>query len=259
MTSVNLEHFDLSRQRAVVLGADTPGGAAVARAYAEAGADILLCVSERNENVEALRRDCAALGANCELFVSDLSTPGCAGEAVHHAVRAMGGLDILAICPDVFLAKPISDTSDKELNHILTTNFRVPFAAIRAATREMRERTQGGRLLLLTHVLGERGLPNTSAYGAAHAATQNLVRTLGRELGPDGITINAISLGWMDWMNDRIDPDDEEAARALRFAILKRAGRPDDVGPMAVWLSGSGAGYITGQIFHLDGGLTQHL
>jgi 3-oxoacyl-[acyl-carrier protein] reductase len=259
MTSVNLEHFDLSSQKAVVLGADTPGGAAVARAYAEAGAATLLCVPERNENVETLRRDIAALGASCELFVGDLSVPDRAGEAVLSAAQAMGGLDILAICPDVFLAKPISETSNGELNHIIATNFSVPFAAIRAASGEMRGRGQGGRLLLLTHVLGERGLPNTSAYGAAHAATQNLVRTLGRELGPDGITINAISLGWMDWMSDRIDPDDEEAARALRFAIVKRAGRPDDIGPMAVWLSGSGAGYVTGQIFHLDGGLTQHL
>ena len=259
MTSPGLEHFDLSSRKAVVLGADTPGGSAVARAYAEAGAAILLYVSGRSESVETLRRDVVAMGACCELIVGDTSAPEHAGEAVRSAALAMGGLDILAICPDVFLAKPITETSDEELNHIVVANFSVPFAAIRAATVEMRGRAQGGRLLLLTHVLGERGLPNTSAYGAAHAATQNLVRTLGRELGPDGITINAISLGWMEWMSDRIDPDDQEAARAVRFAILKRAGRSEDIGPMAVWLSGSGAGYVTGQVFHLDGGLTQHL
>jgi 3-oxoacyl-[acyl-carrier protein] reductase len=141
----------------------------------------------------------------------------------------------------------------------MAMNFGLPFAAARAAAREMRGRDLGGRLLMLTHVLGERGLPNTAAYAAAHAATQSLVRTLARELGPDGITVNAIALGWMDWMDDRIQPDDEEAARAVRFSILKRAGRPDDIGPMAVWLSGSGAGYVTGQIFQLDGGLTQHI
>ena len=259
MTSLGLEHFDLSSRKAVVLGADRPGGAAVARAYAEAGAAILLCVPEHNESVETLRRDVVALGASCELIVGDMSAPERAGEAVRSAARAMGGLDILAICPDVFLAKPIEETSDAELNHVVAANLSVPFAAIRAATVEMRGRAQGGRLLLLTHVLGERGLPNTSAYGASHAATQNLVRTLGRELGPDGITINAIALGWMDWMSDRIDPDDEEAARAVRFAILKRAGRPEASGPMAVGLSGSGTGYVTGQVFHLDGGLTQHL
>ncbi len=60
-------------------------------------------------------------------------------------------------------------------------------------------------------------------------------------------------------MDDRIDHTDPEAERAIRFTIAKRAGEPEEIGPMAVWLSGSGAGYVTGQIFPLDGGLTQHL
>jgi 3-oxoacyl-[acyl-carrier protein] reductase len=68
-----------------------------------------------------------------------------------------------------------------------------------------------------------------------------------------------VALGWMEWMDDRIDRADEEANRALRFMISRRAGLPADVGPIAVWLSGSGAGYVTGQIFPVDGGLTQHL
>jgi len=116
-----------------------------------------------------------------------------------------------------------------------------------------------GHIVLATHVLGERGLPNCAAYGAAHAATQNMIRALAQELGPYGITINGISLGWMDWMDDRIDDSDENARRAVRFTIAKRAGRADEVGPMAVWLCGSGAGYVSGQIFAIDGGLLQHL
>ena len=63
----------------------------------------------------------------------------------------------------------------------------------------------------------------------------------------------------MEWMQDRLDPEDEEAMRATRFPIIKRTGSGDDVGPMAVWLSGTGAGYVSGQIFTIDGGLLQHL
>jgi len=63
----------------------------------------------------------------------------------------------------------------------------------------------------------------------------------------------------MDWMTDRVDPTDEQAQRAVRFTLAKRMGRAGDVGPLAVWLSGSGAGFVTGQVFPLDGGLTQHL
>ena len=259
MTNAGVEHFDLRNRKAVVLGAETPGGSAVARAYAEAGADLVICVHEHSESVDALHREIESTGTRCTLLAAGLSSPGHPDDAVRSAAAALGGLDVLAVCPDVFFAKPIAETSDEDLGHVMAMNFGLPFAAVRAAVREMRAGDNWGRILLLTHVLGERGLPNTAAYGAAHAATQNLVRSLGRELGPDGITVNAIALGWMDWMSDRIDPDDVEAARAVRFAILKRAGRPDDIGPMAVWLSGTGAGYVTGQIFHLDGGLTQHL
>jgi NAD(P)-dependent dehydrogenase (short-subunit alcohol dehydrogenase family) len=63
----------------------------------------------------------------------------------------------------------------------------------------------------------------------------------------------------MEWMTDRLDPADDEAQRATRFPIMKRTGRPEDVGPMAVWLAGTGAGYVSGQVFTIDGGLLQHL
>ncbi len=123
----------------------------------------------------------------------------------------------------------------------------------------MRQQHHGGSIILITHVLGERGLPHTAAYSAAHGAVHNLIRALAQELAPTHITINGIALGWMDWMTDRLDPNDPEAARALRFPIIKEAGRADDIAAMAIWLSGDGAGYVTGQVFPLDGGLTQHL
>ncbi len=115
------------------------------------------------------------------------------------------------------------------------------------------------RQVLVTHVLGERGLPNTSAYAAAHGAVHNLIRALAQEVAPHGIAVNGIALGWMEWMDDRLDLNDVEADRAVRFTIAKRVGTPEDVGPIAVWLAGTGVGFVTGQIFPVDGGLTQHL
>ena len=253
----DVEHFDLSGRRALVLGVETPAGDAIARACAEAGARVALCsgASERAAAAaEALRKD---LGSETPLFRA--SAPALAGDAVRDAAAALGGLEVMASCPDLFLARPIGETSDAELGRVLEANFTAQFVAARAAASHMTGNESGGNIILLTHVLGERGLPNTSAYGAAQAATQSLVRSLAQELGPQQISINGIALGWMDWMDDRIDPDDEEAARAVRFTILKRAGTAEDVGPLAVWLAGSGVGYVTGQIFAVDGGLLQHL
>ena len=103
-------------------------------------------------------------------------------------------------------------------------NYAVQFYACQAAIEVMLQQGNGGTIVLVTHVLGERGLPNTSVYAAAHGAVHNLIRALAQEIAPAGISINGIALGWMEWMHDRLDRADEEANRALRFPIIKRAG-----------------------------------
>ncbi len=164
--------------------------------------------------------------------------------------------DILAIARDAFHAKPIAEITDIEFERVLVANLGDAFAAVRAAHAAIR---RPGRIVIVTTVLGERGLPNCSAYAAAHGAVHNLVRAVAQEFAPADIAVNGIALGWMDWMQDRLNPADPEAARAVRFTILKREGTAEEVGPLAVWLSGTGAGFVTGQIFTADGGLTAHL
>jgi NAD(P)-dependent dehydrogenase (short-subunit alcohol dehydrogenase family) len=228
----NIDHYDLAGRRAVVVGADTPAGAAITDAFREADATVV-----------------AATG---------VTTSEEAGTAVERARDELGGLEIVVCATDHFLAAPIAETTDEELSAVVATNFTIPFAAARAAATALAG-GDSGRLILVTHVLGERGVTNTSAYAAAHAATQSLVRTLSQELGPQGTVVNGISLGWMEWMQDRLDPGNDEAQRATRFPIMKRTGSPEDIGPMAVWLAGTGAGYVSGQVFTIDGGLLQHL
>lgn len=211
-----MEHFDLTGKLASVLG-DTPAADAIASAYTEAGATVT---------------------------------------RIESAADITGPLDVLATAPDLFLAKPMTETTDTDLEEIFVRNFVSQFAAVRAARTQMAD---GARVVLVTSVLGERGLPNCSAYASAHGAVHNFIRAAAQEFAPHGISVNGIELGWMDWMSDRIDKTDEEASRAIRFTILKREGRAEEVGPMAVWLSGTGAGFVTGQIYPLDGGLTQHL
>lgn len=228
---MTVEHFDLTGRRAIVLGNDNPAADAIASAYEEAGARV-----ERLSVTAAGR---------------------IAGE-VTRAANAMGGAEILACAPDEFMAKPVTEITEAELARVMTTNFSAQFFAIQAALPFIRK-NERGNIVLVTSVLGERGLPNTSAYSAAQGAVFNLVRALAQELAPEGISINGIELGWMEWMSDRIDPQDEHAARAIRFTMAKRPGRAEEVGPLAVWLSGDAVGFVTGQIFPLDGGLTQHL
>jgi NAD(P)-dependent dehydrogenase (short-subunit alcohol dehydrogenase family) len=227
-----VEHFDLTGRNALVLSAETPAGRAIAEAYAEAGARVT-----RLNTLSAV----------------DI------GQAVRRAASDMGSLQVLASAADRFLAKPVTAITADELAEVVMANYTVQFYACQAAIEVMLQQGQGGNIVLVTHVLGERGLPNTSVYAAAHGAVHNLIRALAQEIAPQGISINGIALGWMEWMHDRLDRSDAEADRALRFPIIKRAGVPEDVGPIAVWLAGTAVGYVTGQIFPVDGGLTQHL
>ena len=260
--STNIEHFDLSGRKAMVVGVENPAGAAIARAYAEAGADVALCVLQADESVmtaKRIQKEIEAQGAQSGVYVMDVTLGRNVQVTTRQVAKELGGLDIVASCPDRFLGKPIGKTTDAELLQVMTHNFNSQFYVARTAASELAKNEQGGNLILLSHILGERGAKNTSAYGAAHAATQSLVRSLAQELGSSQISVNGISLGWMDWMDDRIDPDVEDAGRAVRFSIMKRAGEAEEVGPMAVWLSGSAVGYVSGQVFTIDGGLLQHL
>jgi len=230
--TARIEHFDLDGKRAVVYAADSPAGSGVAEALEEAGADVA-----RLAVVPA----------------------GSAAEAVTGAIESLGGIDVLVCATDKFLAKPFQQNGPGDIGEILMANFAAPFNVAQCAVSAMLEQGNGGNIVLLTHVLGERGLPNTTLYSAAHGALQNFIRALAQEVAAEGISVNGIALGWMDWMTDRLDESDPEAARAIRFTMSKRAGTAEDVGPMAVWLAGSGVGFVTGQIFPIDGGLTQHL
>ena len=229
---VHVDHFDLTGRNAVVLNTDTPAGGAIAAAWEEAGARV------------------TRLGTLPPVDI----TP-----AVQRAVADMGSLHLLACAPDAFMAKPITAMTSDDVAAVMQANFTTQFTASQAAIDAMLHHGTGGNIVLVTHVLGQRGLPNTSAYASAHGAVHNLIRALAQEVAPHGVVVNGMALGWMAWMSDRLDPDDIDAQRAVRFTISKRSGTPEDVGPLATWLAGTGVGFVTGQIFPVDGGLTQHL
>ncbi|MSP23429.1 MAG: SDR family oxidoreductase [Dehalococcoidia bacterium] len=263
MTKPKSSFFDLGGKRALVIGAEHSHGAAIARAYAEAGADVALAALTADEAVvrsRAVQRDVEAMGRKSSTYVMDVMLGKNVEVTMRQIVKEMGGVDIVASCPDLFLAKPIERTSDTELARVMQANFTSQYFIVRHAAEEFRRLKQPGRIVLTTSVLGERGLPNTTAYAAAAGAVINLVRSAAVEVAPDGIQVNGIALGWMEWMTDRLLPNDEEAQRAVRFTALRRQGRADEVGPLAVYLSSERATrYITGQIFPVDGGLLQHL
>ncbi|MCK9486157.1 MAG: SDR family oxidoreductase [Dehalococcoidia bacterium] len=264
--------MDLTGRRAMVIGADNPAGGVIARAYAQAGADVALCALTPDEAVmraRAVRRAVEALGRRAPEYIMDVTLGKNVQVTTRQIVKDLGGLDVVVVAPDAFLGESIQKTTDTDLARVMQVNFNAHFFAIRAAADEFRRREGGGRIVCMTSVLGQRGAPNTAAFASAHGAVQALVRASSRELAPQGVAVNAIALGWMDWMDERFRADATALPDAVSAGDAEPAaasgppsgrGRAEDVGPLALFLASEAASRnITGQVIPVDGGLLQHL
>ncbi len=258
---LSLDAFNLTGRRALVVGAGNPTGGAIALALAEAGADVAVCsLTQAGDEVMAVKKVSRAIGEMGRRTLAQAADATLGTDVqvvVRQVAKDLGGLDILVTAPAAFLGKPADRISDAEWRNVLNLNLSSTFFACRAAGKEMLKQ-QWGRVITVASVLGERGLPNSAAPCSAHAGIMNLTRALAQEWGPQGITANCIAEGWMEH-SAAIGNPDPAANQTVRFVPLKRAGRADEVAPMAVWLASDAAGYVNGQVLFVDGGLTTHL
>ena len=243
--------FDLTGKKALVIGGGSSAGRAIALALAEAGADVEVTSSRRDGQDAAAARDTASMLGKPDARALDATS----SKDVSEAIDAAGRIDILVNCPDLFLAKPAEEISDEEFGRVVNANLNSVFFACRAAGPEMAK--QGfGRIINVASGLGERGLPNCSAYCAAKGGVFNLTRALAQEWAANGVTVNVIAPGWMEDTLGLGDPD-PESNRLLRYIPMRRAGKPDEIGPLAVYIAS--AAYLTGRAIFVDGGLLAHL
>ena len=262
----SLDAFDLSGKKALVVGAGRGAGRAIALALAEAGADLALCAATNDANemlaVRKAAKETRDLGRTAIDTATDASTGQGALVMVNQVAKELGRIDIVVNAPDAFLGKPVEKISDADWSKTIAQNLSAAFFVCRAAGRRMLkqdgEDRNRGRVINVCSALGERGLPNASAYGAAHAGVMNLTRSLAIEWAARGITVNAIALGWMEDSIALGDPT-PDANQTVRFIPMKRPGRPDEAAPLALYLASDAAGYMTGQVLYVDGGLTVHL
>ncbi len=273
-TKRSLDAYDLTGKRALVVGAASGVGRAIAVALAEAGADLALCTTTMDGNeAVALRktaREVRELGRTAVEQSIDASLGTGAHVMVRQVSKELGRIDVLVNAPDLFLGKPATRVSDAEWAKVIGQNLSATFFACRAVGREMLKgasaelstsevegRTRG-RIINVVSVLGERGMANASAYCAAQGGILNLTRALAQEWADNGITVNAIAQGWLEDAA-ALNGGDEASKKTVRFIPMKRTGKAAEVAPLAVYLASDASGYVTGQTLFVDGGLTVHL
>ena len=252
--------FNLQGKKALVLGAGSPAGRAIAVALAGAGADVAVAASSIDgEEVMACRRTrraVEALGRRSAEYAFDVTLGQNVQVSTRQVSKEMGGLDILVYAVASALHRPAEKITDAEWTRSLAVNLSGAFFACRAAAREMLA-TGGGRILLVTSNLGDRGLSGAAMLVTAHHGLIGLARSLAIEFADRGVRVNAIAAGWLEGMPGAGEPTEENLL--VRYIPMRRLGSPDELGGLAVYLASDAADYITGQVLHVDGGVSQHL
>jgi len=253
--------FDLTGKRALVVGCANPAGRAIALALAEAGTDVAItsATMDGDEVMEAKRVAKAVEGLGRKSLSQgwDVTLPRNVQVGFRQVVKEFGTPSILVFNADLSLAKPIEKVTDMEFARIQAVNQSGAFYSARTFLRELPEGV-AGRIVFVTSIFGERGIDNLSAYATAKAGVMGLSAAISQEAAARGVTSNCISTGWMDWTPGR-GPDEIGQNQLMRFVPMRRFGRGDEVATLAVLLSSDAAGYLNGQVFHVDGGVGQHL
>ena len=246
--------MNLAGKVAVVTGASRGIGRAIALKLAAAGAAVVVHYGARAEAAEAVVGEIAAAGGQAVAFGADLADAGAVRgfwQRLDPVLASFGGLDILVNNAGVGGAATIGQITEADLDRVLQVNFKAPFLLIQGAIPRLRD---GGRIINISSMGTRAAYPGMAAYAPSKAALEALTTLLAVELGPRGITVNAVMPGATATdMNTRAR--DPEISRAIAATVaLGRVGQPEDVADTVLLLASPQAGWITGQRIDASGG-----
>lgn len=242
----------------LVAGGSTGIGAAAVDAFRARGDRVLLADLNERDGKELVSRDRPGLG---EFLPCDLSDEDGPAAAVAAAVElGDGSLDAVLYNAAVLEAAPLEGWTRRSWERSVAVNLTAPFFTCQAAAPHLR-RSACGRIVLTASTGALRGHAGMPAYHATKAGILGLVRSLADELGPDGITVNAVCPGWVDTpFNDTFWAHQEDPAASLRRLTdtipMRRQGQPGDLTGILLFLASEQAAYVTGQALVVDGGYT---
>jgi len=242
--------FDLSGKTALVTGANTGLGQAMALALAEAGADIALI--GRTAPVETLNQ-IEKIGVKAHSILTDLSHADRVADVIAEAVSALGRVDILVNNAGILKDGLIGMIPEDSIRETLETNVNGSLYMIQSCARLI-ARNDGGSIINLSSIIGRFGNRGQLAYSASKAGVIGATLSAAKELAPTSIRVNAIAPGYID--TDMIKDIDPEIDKERRDSIaMGRIGTPQDVANLALFLASDLSSYVTGQVIGVDGGM----
>ncbi len=245
--------FDFTGQVALITGGSRGIGRAISRQFARAGADIVINYCADRESAEAVRQEALSTGVRAATVQADLAESGQVESMVASAVKAMGRLDILVNNAGIWEHNPITALSETRLKKTINTNLMGCFYAIMHAVPYM-VRQKAGTIINIASTAGQRGEPFYSPYAATKGALIALTKSLAPELAGDNIRVNCVAPGWVE--TDMTIPtlQSDMAEDVLNQIPMGRVGSADEIAWPVLFLASDMAGFITGEIFNVNGG-----
>lgn len=240
----------LENKVALITGARRGIGRAIALEYAKNGAD---CILWARSAPDELADEIRALGRKAISAAVDVSDADAVNAAVKVGLKELGKIDVLVnnagINDDALLVR----MKLEQWQRVIDINLTGAFNCCKAITRPMLK-AEGGRIINISSVIGQMGNAGQANYAASKAGLIGFTKSLAKELGSRGITVNAIAPGFIS--TDMTDAMSEEAKEALLGSIpLGKLGAVEDIAECALYLASDGARYVTGQVLNVDGGL----
>lgn len=241
----------LNGKIAVVTGGSRGIGAAIARKLASLGADIAIVYAGNGEAAEAVCADCRALGVRARAWQCDVSSFEAAKKTVGEIKAEFGTVNILVNNAGITRDGLVAMMKEKDFDDVIGTNLKGAFNMIRHCS-PLFIRNRGGRIINISSVAGVMGNAGQANYSASKAGLIGLTKSVARELAGKGITCNAIAPGFIKTDMTR---DFDDSNPLVAGIPLGRMGSADDIAETAAFLAGDGAGYITGEVIRVDGGI----
>ena len=255
MTPVILDRFRLDDQVAVVTGAGRGLGAAMAVAFAEAGADVLISARTQAQ-LEEVAEQVAAAGRRAHIVVADLAHAEDTAALAALAVEAFGRLDIVVNNVGGTMPNALLNTSTKDLRDAFAFNVATAHALTLAAAPLMLEHSGGGSIINITSTMSRVAGRGFAAYGTAKAALAHYTRLSALDLAPR-IRVNAIAPGSiLTSALDIVASNDDLRTPMEKATPMRRLGDPLDIAAAAVYLASPAGAYLTGKTLEVDGGIT---
>ena len=246
---------DLEGKVAVVTGGSRGIGRAISAALAVRGARVIVNYTSNEAAAVDTVQMVSAAGGTAVPMRFDIGDPAAVDAAFKDIAAGEGGLHILVNNAGVAVNALTLGSKDADWDRAIDINLKGAVHCTRAALRPLMRAREAGRIINITSIVGEMGSAGQGPYAAAKAALIGLTKTWAREYASRGITCNAVSPGYIDTEMTAKDLPPERRDVLMQSIPLGRVGKPEDVAAAVAFLASPGAGYITGEVLRVNGGL----